>query len=209
MYGKSSLMKTNSAGLIAVRSLVVLTLLCGGIYPGLITIAAKIFWPALSQGDLFIAQDRVAGAKLVAQSTPARGYFQPRPSACGYNTLPGSASNYAPSSAALRDSAAARRMRFRRENGLADTTRVPADMLFSSASGLDPHISPAAARLQINRIAVQRQLNAKQRKQLAEAVERTVEHRQLGFLGEPRINVVELNYLLYNSNGFDNLKEKQ
>jgi K+-transporting ATPase ATPase C chain len=97
-------------------------------------------------------------------------------------------------------------MRFRQENGLADTTRVPAEMLFSSGSGLDPHISPAAARLQINRIALQRQLNAKQRKQLAEAVERAVEHRQLGFLGEPRVNVFVLNYLLYNSNGFDNFK---
>jgi K+-transporting ATPase ATPase C chain len=77
-------------------------------------------------------------------------------------------------------------------------------MLYSSGSGLDPHISPEAAHLQIARIAAQRQLNAHQRKQLEERVERSIEQRQWGFLGEPRVNVFVLNYLLYNSNGFDN-----
>jgi K+-transporting ATPase ATPase C chain len=197
-------MKTNHTGLMAIRLLFVLTLLCGGIYPGLITLSAKLFCPTASQGDLVKVQGRVAGAKLLAQRAPSHGYFQPRPSACGYSTLPGAGSNYAWSSAAWRDSVAVRETRFRRENGLADTVPVPPDMLYSSGSGLDPHISPEAARLQISRIAEERQLNAHQRKQLEERVERSIEQRQWGFLGEPRVNVFVLNYLLYNSNGFDN-----
>jgi len=199
-------MKKRSSGVIAIRSLLALTVLCGGLYPALITMTARIFCPSSATGSMIYSKSGTTGSKWLAQNSTVDRYFHPRPSACGYNTLPGAASNLAPSSAAFRDSVSVRRIRFLRENGLPDSTAVPAEMLCSSASGLDPHISPASARLQMNRVASARGYNARQRQQLQTWVDKAVEDRQLGILGEPRVNVLLLNYQLDNPNGFDTFK---
>lgn len=200
-------MKKRSSGVIAIRSLLALTLLCGGIYPALITVLAHTFRSSSAAGSMLFSQGRPAGSKWLAQNSTADRYFHSRPSAGGYNTMPGAASNLSLASAAFRDSVSARRVRFLRENGLPDSTAVPTEMLCSSASGLDPHISPAAARLQMERVALARQLDAQQRQQLHMRVEQAVEDRQWGFLGEPRVNVLLLNYQLDNPIGFDTFKQ--
>jgi len=197
-------MKNASSASTALRLLLAMTLLCGGVYPLLITILAHTLFPDKATGSLITLNGRVAGSRLIAQPSPAAGYFHPRPSACSYSTLPGSASNFAVSSAAFRDSVTARQIRFRMENELAADEAVPLDMLCASASGLDPHISPAAAKLQLPRIARDRHLPAQARQQLEQLVAQMTEPRQLGFLGEPRINVFALNFMLDNSDEFNN-----
>lgn len=201
-------MKTKTAYPIfaAARLLLAMTLVCGGIYPLLITGVASGFFHRQAAGSLVVSSGRIVGSQLLAQGSPAAIYFHPRPSACGYNTLPGFGSNFALSSAAFRDSVAVRRTRFQRENGLPADAAVPVDMLCASGSGLDPHISPEAARMQIARIALARHLEVQARQQLEACVERMTEQRQWGVLGQPRVNVLLLNLLLYNSEEFNTFK---
>jgi potassium-transporting ATPase KdpC subunit len=190
-------MNAVSSGLIAARLLLALTLLCGGIYPLIITVVARCLFPQSSAGSLVAsASGRIMGSRWLAQESPAPIHFHPRPSACGYNTLPGFGSHFAVSSGAFRDSLSARRTRFQRENGLPENAIVPVDMLCASGSGLDPHISPEAAKMQIERIALARHLGVQGRQHLEACVERMIECRQWGFLGQPRVNVFLLNYML-------------
>jgi K+-transporting ATPase ATPase C chain len=182
--------------------LIVFTLFCGGIYPFLVTLVAQILFPDQANGSLYRRKGQVAGSVLLAQRADVQGYFQARPSACGYSTLPSRASHFAPTSAALRDSIEQRRRRFVRENGLADDAAVPVEMTCGSGSGLDPHISPRAARLQVERVARQRRLNDDQKQRLYDLIVRETEPRQWGMWGEPRVNVLKLNSSLNNDPEF-------
>ncbi len=156
---------------------------------------------------MLVAQRQISGSRLLAYKNPGEGYFHFRPSACDYNTLPGSAANFAPSSAAWRDSVQARRLRFIKENGLTDRVIVPVEMLCASASGLDPHISPAAAYLQVARIIAFREKGPEQAKQLNDMIA-AVSQLQLAGLGEvPHVNVAELNFILDNTPEFSTLKK--
>jgi K+-transporting ATPase ATPase C chain len=184
----------------------VFTALCGGLYPLVVTLLAQCLFPKQANGSLVTLNGRLAGSALLGQKNGDPGYFHGRPSACGYSTLPSAASNLAPTSAALRDSIVQRRSRFLKENGLAENTAVPAEMLFTSGSGLDPHISPQAARLQAERIAAHRHWNVEQSREIEALVEHMTEPRQLGFLGRPRVNVFKLNYMLDSIGGFRKLK---
>ncbi len=191
-------MRIRSVWLNSVLLLAALTILCGGMYPFLVTFVAQNFFRDRAEGSLLRMNDRIVGSSLLAQSFDAPGYFHARPSAYGYSTLPSAASNLAPTSAALRDSILQRRLHFRKENGLDTNTVVPIEMLCASGSGLDPHISPGAARLQAERIAEQRRMNSAQRRRLDDLIGSLTERRQLGVLGEPRINVLRLNFMLDN-----------
>jgi K+-transporting ATPase ATPase C chain len=186
--------------------LIIFTLLCGGLYPLLVTFMAQNLFPYQANGSLMHIHGKVAGSMLLAQNNNIQGYFYGRPSACGYSTLPSGASNFAPTSAALYDSIISRKSRFFKENGLADGTKIPMEMLCSSGSGLDPHISPDAAKLQVERIARQRHMNTAQKQRLYEWIVRGTEPRQWGVLGEPRVNVLRLNSLLDNDPEFRTLK---
>jgi K+-transporting ATPase ATPase C chain len=199
-------MKIRSVWLNSLLLLAALTILCGGLYPILVTLAARGFFRDRAEGSLLRMQGRVVGSTILAQSFDAPGYFQERPSAFGYSTLPSAASNLAPTSAALRDSISQRRLRFRRDNGLGEDTVVPIEMLCASGSGLDPHISPQAARLQAGRVAGQRGMNAVQMRRIDDLIGFLTEPRQLGVLGEPRINVLKLNFVLDNAPEFRMLK---
>ena len=160
----------------ALRMTLAITLLTGVAYPALVPLLCQALFPSQANGSLIVHEGRVIGSALLAQPFQGDAFFHPRPMAV---------SNLGPTSKKLIDrvkTAAA---------GL--PTPIPADLLTASASGLDPHISPASARLQIPRIARARGLAPAQ---LAALVDRHTEPRDLGFLGEPRVNVLLLNLTL-------------
>ncbi len=173
--------------------LILLILLTGVIYPMVITLAAQIIFPRQANGSLEKQGETVIGSALIGQQNNDRRYFWGRPSAIEYNPLPSGGSNLSLTNETLQAAVTEREATFRTANHVPDTVPVPADMLFASGSGLDPHISPEAARLQIGRVAEARGLD---REQVAALVERQVEGPQFGFLGQPRVNVLLLNRAL-------------
>ncbi|MCX6070472.1 MAG: potassium-transporting ATPase subunit C [Chloroflexi bacterium] len=138
------------------------------------------------------------GSRLLAQGFQSPKYFHSRPSAAGagYDAAHSGGSNLGPTSEQLRLVRASRAEALRQANGLSDEASLPADLLDASASGLDPDISPAAAVLQIDRIARAREYDSSQRQRLVELVERMIALPQFGLLGEPRVNVLQLNLAL-------------
>lgn len=178
----------------AILLLFAFTLICGGLYPLAVTGIARTLFPAQAAGSLVTdAQGREIGSTLIGQPFSAASYFWPRPSATadfGYNPLASGGSNAGPTNPAYLK-AVADRVRALRDSGVAGA--IPADLVQASASGLDPHILPESARVQIPRIARARGVSEDA---LARLVASHIEGRQLGFLGEPRINVLELNLAL-------------
>lgn len=172
---------------------VFLTLLTGIIYPLVITLAAQIVFPVQANGSLEKQGETIVGSALIGQRNDDPHYFWGRPSAVEYNPLPSGGSNLSLTNKALQEAVAERKADFREANNVPENVTVPAEMLFTSGSGLDPHISPEAARLQINRVAEARGLD---RGQVAALVEQHVEGPQFGFLGQPRVNVLLLNRAL-------------
>jgi K+-transporting ATPase ATPase C chain len=177
----------------ALVMLAILTLLTGLVYPLIVTGIAQVVFPAQANGSLLGDEARPIGSALLGQANSDPRYFWPRPSATEYGTLPSSGSNLAPTSAALAEAVGQRAADFRAAHGLSAADAVPAEMLFASGSGLDPHISPAAARLQVGRVAAARGLTEAQ---VLALVETHVEGPQLGILGQPRVNVLLLNLAL-------------
>ena len=176
--------------------LALLTLLTGVAYPLAVTAVAQAAFPWQANGSLVRVGGLVVGSALIGQANADPRYFWPRPSAIDYNPLPSGGSNQGPTSAALQQAVAARAAQLRAAHHLPASTPLPADLLFASGSGLDPDISPEAARLQIDRVAQVRQFTPAQRDALAALVERSVEPPQLGLLGQPRVNVLLLNLAL-------------
>jgi K+-transporting ATPase ATPase C chain len=181
---------------VALKAFCLLTLLTGVLYPLLVTGAAELWFPAKAHGSLLPGAEGVIGSSLVGQGFGGERYFWPRPSAANYDLLPSAASNFGPTSAALRDSMAHRRERFITGNGLSADTEVPAEMLAASGSGADPHISPGSARMQAARIARSRGWNESQAAELLSLIDRAVEPPHFGLFGEPAINVLLLNLAL-------------
>jgi potassium-transporting ATPase KdpC subunit len=169
----------------SLRIFLVLTLLTGIIYPLAMTGVVQILFPRQANGSRIIEEDRLVGSDLIAQKFENPKYFWPRPSAADYATVPSGASNKGPTAADLRKSIDERRARFGAD--------APIDMLTASGSGLDPHISPEAARLQVARVAATRDMPLEK---ISALVDQTIEPPQFGFLGEPRVNVLRLNLLL-------------
>jgi K+-transporting ATPase ATPase C chain len=171
-----------------------LTLLLGGIYPAVVTVTARILFSDQAGGSLITDRSgRLIGSSLIGQDFSGEKYFWPRPSATGsypYNPLLSAGSNLAPTHPELIREVGERIHRLR-QTGVDGV--LPADLVSSSASGLDPHISPESARLQIARVAKGRGLSNEQVEKL---VAGSIEGRQLGVLGMPRVNVVALNLAL-------------
>ncbi len=180
----------------SLKVLIVMTVFTGLVYPLVMTAIAQIVFPKQANGSMIRINGKLVGSKLIGQNFTGDKYFWPRPSAIGYNPLPSGASNYGPTSDTLKELVETRRKEFIRLNGLPANTRVPPGMLFASGSGLDPDISPAAAELQINRIARARGFDSVQTAQLRKLMQSHVEGPQLGFLGDARVNVLELNIAL-------------
>ena len=186
--------------LIACRMLLVLSVLAGLVYPLFVTAIATLAFPVKASGSLVLNRGQPVGSALLAQRFAADKYFWSRPSAgddgTNYATLPSGASNLGPTSSNLALLVRARFERFRAAHGVPGDVAVPPEMVFASGSGVDPHISPASARMQIQRVARARQLHAATTERLRRLVEQSVEPPQLGFLGEPRVNVLGLNLAL-------------
>ncbi len=178
----------------AVRMTLVLTVLTGLLYPGLVTGIAKIIFPHQANGSLIEVNGKVVGSELIGQKFTKPEYFQGRPSGAGdgYDAANSGAPNFGPTSQKLVDRIKADEEKFRKENPDFKGP-IPADLLTASASGLDPDLSPASATAQIPRVAKARGVTVAQ---VQELVERNTQGRQLGFLGEPRVNVLKLNLAL-------------
>ena len=196
----------------AILSVIVLTVVFGFVFPLVITVIARTIFPHQASGSLIVKNDKIIGSEIIGQNFSKPGYFHPRPSAAGagYDAGASSGTNLGPTSDKLingihkklpdgeddpgnydgiKDLAAA----YRKENGLPANAKVPADAVTRSASGLDPHISPANARIQSVRVAHERGMSVDKVRLL---VNENTEGRQLVILGEPRVNVLKLNLAL-------------
>lgn len=183
--------------LIAFRLFLVMTLLTGVLYPLAVMGIGQGFFNAQANGSILKgAQNQAFGSELLAQKFDSVIYFQSRPSACDYSTVASGASNKGPTSKALQDLVQERRVAFRTANGLAAGQAVPSDMAFASGSGLDPHISPEAARLQVARVAKARTFDAAKTQALQKLVDDAVESPQFGIFGQERVNVLKVNIAL-------------
>lgn len=187
--GMKLLLSQLRVAVIATLSLAVL--LCG-FYPVMVWALAQGLFPQQANGSLITQDGKVLGSSLVAQGFSGPGYFHPRPSAAGkgYDAAASGGSNLGPTSRKLIAQIKARVDRYRTENGLKERDPVPAEAVTGSASGLDPHISLDNALLQARRIAQVRGLSEES---VRRKIDAHTEGRDLGFLGEPRVNVLELN----------------
>ena len=177
---------------IAVLMTVVTTALLGVLYPLAITGIAQVVFPGEANGQLIERDSTVVGSRLIGQGFSGAGYFRPRPSATSapYDAANSAGSQLGPTNKKLIDAVTANVEAARREN---PGVPVPIDLVTTSASGFDPHISPAAADFQVPRVARERHASEADVRRLVNA---QTEGRQLGFLGEPRVNVLELNLAL-------------
>ncbi len=171
-----------------------MTVLTGLIYPGVVTGICQILFPRQANGSLVRVHGRVVGSSLIGQNFTEPQYFHPRPSAAGngYDASNSGGSNYGPTNRKLEERVKASIAEFREANP-AYKGPIPSDLVTASASGLDPDISPASAEAQAARVAAARGVPLKKVRQL---IARYTKGRELGFLGEPRVNVLALNLAL-------------
>jgi len=179
----------------ALVMLILMTAITGAIYPAAVTGIAQVIFPSQANGSLIQQDGKAVGSALIGQPFGDAKYFWPRPSATSpypNNASASSGSNQGPLNPALTD-AVAGRIKALREADPDNKAPVPVDLVTASGSGLDPHISPAAAEYQVARVAKARSLDSAKVKAL---VAEHTESRQLGFLGEPGVNVLRLNLAL-------------
>jgi K+-transporting ATPase ATPase C chain len=175
--------------------LVLLSVVTGLVYPAIVTAIALVIFPRQANGSLIVKDGKVVGSSLIGQPFDDPKYFWGRPSATSpfpYNAGSSSGSNLGPTNPAL-TKAVQERVDSLRAADPDNKAPVPVDLVTTSASGLDPHISPAAALFQVGRVAKARKMDEAAVRQL---VEQSTERRQFGFLGEPRVNVLALNLAL-------------
>jgi potassium-transporting ATPase KdpC subunit len=176
------------------RMTLVMTVLTGLIYPGIVTGLCQMLFPKQANGSLEYKDGKVIGSTLIGQNFTRPEYFQPRPSAAGngYDATASTGSNLGPTNQKLIDRVKTASDKFRKDNPTFTET-IPADLLTTSGSGLDPHLSPESADAQVERVAKARGTTPQDLRAL---VAQFTEGRDLGFLGEPRVNVLRVNEAL-------------
>src|SRR5450759_4195657 len=157
--------------IIALKFLLIMTILIGVFYPLLMTGLAQLGFPSKANGSLIMKDGKIIGSELIGQKFDSTIYFWSRPSAIDYNPIPSGASNLGPTSDKLKKQVSERRILFATKNTIPDTTAIPSEMLFASASGLDPHISQKAALLQVDRVAKARNFNIVEKQKLVQSIE--------------------------------------
>lgn len=176
-----------------------MTLITGVVYPLLITLIAQTTIKHKADGNLIVKNDATIGSQLLAQKFTNDKYFWPRPSFPDYDPMKSGGSNLGPTSKALKVTVEKRKAALAKANSVEDD-KIPAELLYASASGLDPHITPAAAYFQIPRIIKARNFDEKSASEIKKLVDSMIENRDLHFLGTRRINVLMLNMALDNFN---------
>jgi K+-transporting ATPase ATPase C chain len=179
--------------IISIKIFALLTVLCGIIYPLFITGIAQVIFPAKANGSLIVRDNKIIGSELIGQKFDSEIYFWSRPSATDYNPMPSGGSNLGPTSSKLKQLVADRTAQWIKSNPTSDPERIPSEMLLASASGLDPHISPRAALLQVDRIVKARNFDNSRKQQILKAIAELSEGPQFSVFGENRINVLVLN----------------
>ncbi|HZW38071.1 MAG TPA: potassium-transporting ATPase subunit KdpC [Ignavibacteriaceae bacterium] len=176
--------------------LLLLTILTGIVYPVAITVIGQLLFPSKANGSLIIKNHKIIGSELLGQSFTDSIYFHSRPSVINYNPLPSGASNLGLSSSLLKEQVNSRKFNFTLKNLLPDTTLIPAEMIFASASGVDPHISVESAKLQVNRILQSRDIPNNKAEFLFSLIDSLTEYPQFWVLGNKGVNVLLLNLKL-------------
>jgi potassium-transporting ATPase KdpC subunit len=179
--------------MISLKIFLFFTVLTGLIYPLFITGIAQLFFAHKANGSLISIDNKEVGSELIGQQFISEKYFSSRPSAIDYNPMPSGGTNYALTNSKLKDLENQRRMLFIEFNHLDSTAQVPSEILFASASGIDPDISVDAALLQVDRIARARNFNPARKQQLLEGIKALTVEPQFLCLGKQRVNVLLLN----------------
>lgn len=181
---------------ISLKIFLFFTVLTGIVYPLLVTGIAQLAFPAMANGSLILKDHQIIGSELIGQQFDSTIYFTSRPSVVSYNPLPSGGSNYGLTNVKLKNLVAERRNQFIAFNQLDSLIEIPSEMLFASASGLDPHISLKGALLQVERIANARNFSIGQKQKLFQRLNELTEAPQFLCLGDERINVLLLNLKL-------------
>jgi len=184
--------------IIALKFLLVMTILTGLVYPLFMTGLAQLCFHDKANGSLVMNDGKIAGSELIGQKFDSSIYFWSRPSAIDYNPVPSGASNFGPTSDKLKKQVIERQTLFAAKNSITDIAAIPKEMIFASGSGLDPHISPEAALCQLERVAFARNFNTAQKQKIQQLITDMKEGPQYFLFGEPRINVFKLNLAVDN-----------
>jgi K+-transporting ATPase ATPase C chain len=179
--------------IISLKIFLFFTILTGIIYPLLVTGIVQVLFPGKANGSLISINDNTIGSELIGQQFDSAKYFSSRPSAISYNPMPSGGSNYGLTNLKLKNQVDERKRQFISVNESDSLTDIPSEMLFASGSGLDPHISPEAALMQVNRVAKARNFSSNQKQNLLQKIEELTEKPQFLVLGERRVNVLLLN----------------
>ncbi|MGM9529727.1 MAG: potassium-transporting ATPase subunit KdpC [Phascolarctobacterium sp.] len=175
------------------RAILVMTIFCGLLYPLVMTGLGQILFPFQANGSIIERDGKVIGSALIGQEFKSDKYFSSRPSANEYNAADSAGTNYGAINKELKKQVEERAAAVRTKYGLLAIEKVPSDMVTNDAAGFDPHLSPQAIRLQVNRVAEARHMD---KSVILKLVEENTEYPSLGFIGEARVNVLKLNLAL-------------
>jgi potassium-transporting ATPase KdpC subunit len=179
--------------MIALKIFIAMTFITGIIYPVVITGYAQIFSPNKANGSMIKSVNKTLGSELIGQQFTKPEFFWGRPSAIANNPMPSGGSNLSPVGLAFKSQFQARIDTIRKYHGNLEINDIPKDLLFASASGVDPHISPEAAYFQVDRISKARHFSSEQRKNLNDIIKSSIESPDLLIFGELRVNILLLN----------------